>query len=110
MGVSRRRAADWHVEEVRDDTEDRTVDAFDIEPLRPLDDDTRYRLVQPGLVVPADVQESPEWQSRRSHGAARRDEAGVPALPWRQLPRRAELREPLQLEGDHRSHRTAADA
>ena len=47
-----------------------------------------HRLVQPGLAVPADLQGPAERQPGRSDAKAGRHEAGLPALPGRQLPGR----------------------
>src|SRR5258707_14268949 len=83
--------------------------AFHDQPLRHRDRPSWNDLAQPGVAVPANLQESSERQPHGRHGTARRHETELPALPRRELPRRAGLREPLQLEGDDRTAGTTPD-
>ena len=68
----------------------------------------RHGLVQPGLAVPADLQESAERLPRRHHADDGRHEAEVPALPGRQLPRGGSDRRPVRVEEDARAARGTA--
>ena len=65
----------------------------------------RHGVVQPRLAVPADLQESAERLPGRHHADDGRHEAEVPALPGRQLPRRA-TRSPIGSSGRRRSGRS----
>ena len=103
-----RRRSDSGLEAVRSDAADRQRDAHREGALRPDAGSPRHGLVQPGVAVPADLQESAERLPCRHHADAGRHEAEVPALPRRQLSRGRSDRRSLRVEEDARAARRIA--
>ena len=88
---------------IRTDAPDRQRRAHDGGALRADRGSARHGLVQPGLAVPADLQESAERLPARHHADAGRHEAEVPAVPGRQLPRGRSDRRSVRVEEDARA-------
>ena len=102
-GIRRRPERD--VEAVRSDAPDRQRHANDRGAVRARRGSARHGLVQPGLAVPANLQESAERLPDRHHADDGRHEAEVPALPGRQLPRGGPDRRSVRVEEDARAAR-----
>ena len=91
---------DRDVEAVRTDPPDRQRHADNGGAIRAQRGSARHGVVQSRLAVPANLQESAERLPGRHHADDGRHEAEVPAVPWRQLPRRGPDRRSIRVEED----------